>query len=185
MGTGMWNSWGWHWEPYERGTWEILLENLVENDWKPYQETCISATLLGTPDPEPFHEPKIGNPVGRGVCCEPHSELNGSFSRTLGTASGTLSAIREPYRQAYREPVNNLSSKALHRNFVGNLKPRTLHWGPIGNPVGNLETPIRNLVRNLKPETRNRELIGNLVGNREESSGKLPRHAPKHLLYNG
>ena len=134
---------------------------------------------------------KIGNPVGRGDCCEPHSERNGSFSGTervffqnllLGTVSGTLSAIREPYRQAYREPVNNLSSKALYRNFVGNLKPRTLHWDPIGNPVGNLETPIRNLVGNLKPETRNRELTGNLVGNREESSGKLPRHAPKHLL---
>ena len=30
MGTSIWNCWGWHWEPYERGTWEILLENLVE-----------------------------------------------------------------------------------------------------------------------------------------------------------
>ena len=96
----------------------------------------------------------------------------------LGTASGTLSAIREPYRQAYREPVNNLSSKALYRNFVGNLKPIEPYIGTLSETLsGNFETPIRNLVGNLKPETRNRKSIGNLVGNREGSSGKLPRHA--------
>ena len=137
MGTGIWNSWGWHWGPYERRTREILLENLVENDWKPYQEAYQ----------QPCWEPQIRNPFTNPKNWQP-----------------------------------SWSSKALYRNFVGKLKPRTLHWDPIGNPVGNLETPIRNLVGNLKPETRNRELIGNLVGNREESSGKLPRHAPKHLL---
>ena len=185
MGTGIWNSWGWHWEPYERGTWEILLENLVENDWKPYQETyqqpCWEPQIRNPFTA--FHKPKIRNPVGRGVCCEPHSELNGSFSRTF-----CWELYQEPYRlfgnlaKTIGEPVNNLSSKAPYPNFVGNLKHRTLHFDPIGNPVGNLETPIRNLVGNLKPETRNRELIGNLVGNREASSGKLPRRAPKHLL---
>ena len=53
----------------------------------------LSTTLLGTPDPEPFHEPKIGNPVGRGVCCEPHTELNGSFSRTFSLVGN---CIRNP-----------------------------------------------------------------------------------------
>ena len=81
MGTGVWNSWGWDWGPYERGTREILLENLVENDWKPYQEAyqqpCWEPQIRN-----PFTNPKIGNPVGRGDCCEPHSERNGSFSKT-------------------------------------------------------------------------------------------------------
>ena len=69
----------------------------------------------------------------------------------------TLSAIREPYRQAYREPVNSLSSKALYRNFVGNLKPIEPYIGTLSETLsGNFETPIRNLVGNLKPGTRNR-----------------------------
>ena len=137
MGTGIWNSWGWRWEPYERGTWE----KLVENNWKPYQETyqqpCWEPQIQN-----PFTNPKLAT-VGRRVCC----------NLELGTV------------------FNNLSSKALYRNFVGNLTPIEPYIGTLSETLsGNFETPIRNLVGNLKPETRNRKLIGNLVGNREVGS---------------
>ena len=125
MGTGIWNSWGWHWEPYERGTWEILSENLVENDWKPYQETyhqpCWEPQVRN-----PFTNPKFATQLA-GVCCEPHSELNGSFSRTF-----CWELYQEPYRlfgNHIAKPIGNLSTtsapKPRIRTLLGtlNLEP--------------------------------------------------------------
>ena len=193
---------GAYWEPSSELEWELVsgilgggIGNLMNVELgKYYQKTLLRTigNLIRKPIINPVGNPRSGtlSQTQNSQPSWPGSLLWTTFGTEreffqnllLGTVSGTLSAIREPYRQAYREPVNNLSSKAPYPNFVGNLKHGTLHFDPIGNPVGNLETPIRNLVGNLKPETRNRELVGNLVGNREASSRKLPRHAPKHLL---
>ena len=92
----------------------------------------------------------------------------------------TLSAFREPYRQVHRQPVNNLSSKALYRNFVGNLKPTEPYIGILSETLsGNFEAPIGTLLEtwNRRPE------IGNWLGtlletgrNPAESCLDMPRN---------
>ena len=87
-------------------TWEILLENLVENDWKPYQETCQ----------QPCWEPQIRNAFT-------NSELNGSFSRLF-----CWELYQEPYRlfgNHIAKPIGNLSTtsapKPRIRTLLGTL----------------------------------------------------------------
>ena len=177
-----------YWESSSELKWELVsgilgggIGNLINVEF-PTLSGNLSATLLGTPGPDPFHKPKIRNAVGRGVCCEPHPELNGNFSRTF-----CWELHQEPYRlfgNHIAKPIGNLSTTSVPKPRIqilfGTLNIEPYIW-TLSETLSNLETPIRNLAGNLKPETRNRELIGNLVGNRE-SSGKLPRHAPKHLL---
>ena len=117
MGTGIWNSWAWHWGPYERGTREILLENLVENVWKPYQQQpCWEPQIRN-----PFTNPKNWQPSWD--CCEPHSELNGSFSKTF-----CWELHQEPYRlfgNHIAKPIGNLSTTFGTLLGTLNLEPYT------------------------------------------------------------
>ena len=167
------------WQRNERGTWEVLLENLVGNNWKPYQETYQQS--LGTPDPEgTLSWTQNWQPSWAGSLLWTTLGTEREFFQhlLLGTVSGTHSAIWKPYRRPYREPCQQpqLRSPASELCWE-NLKPRTLHWDPIGNPVRNLETPIRNL-GNLKPETRNRELIRNHPA---ESCPDMPQNIYERL----
>ena len=197
MGTGIWNSWGWHWGPYERGTREILLENLVENDWKPYQE----AYQLPCWEPQirnPFTNPKNWQPSWAGRllwttfgtereffqnrdCCEPHSELNGSFSKTF-----CWELYQEPYRlfgNHIAKPIGNLSTTSAPKPCIGtllgtlNLEPYT---GTLSETLSGTLKPLFGTLLgtwNLRPEIGN--WLGTLLGtgrNPAESCPDMPQN---------
>ena len=111
--SGIWNSWGWHWEPYERGTWEIQLENLVGNDWKPYQETyqqpCREPQIRN-----PFTNPKLATQLGGEFVVNHNRNLNRRVSRTF-CWEPCLEPHQEPYRQdsKYPEPYRNSYQQLL------------------------------------------------------------------------
>ena len=85
----------------------------------------------------------------------------------------------EPFRTLLGTLFNTLL-RTLLRTLLGTL---LLCWGlcwepcwePVGNPTGN---PVKNPVGNPLGNP-----VGNPVGNRRESCGRVPRPAPKPLLW--
>ena len=117
---------------------------------------------------------KIGNPVGRGDCCEPHSERNRSFSKTEIVANHIRNCwelYQEPYRlfgNHIAKPIRNLSTTSAPKPCIGtllgtlNLEPYT---GILSETLSGTLKPLFGTLLgtwNLRPEIGN--WLGTLLG---------------------